>query len=341
MEKVTAYISTAGRYHTTLPLAITALCMQTYKPEYFILFDDGEQQDLRKDPMYQYLFGLLDEKKIKWSVGFGARQGQVKNHQKALEEAKTEWLWRLDDDNIPEPDCLETLMNNVTDKVGAVAGLVLHPNQPIKQLPSWYSHNKIEYCEDPQQLNIQWFKQSGVKSVDHLYSTFIYRKAASQHGFNMDLSPVGHREESLFTYGMKLAGWDLLVDPKAVTWHFRYSAGGIRGQHHTKENFDHDAQIFLSKLYENKVLLKTKKLIVLDSGLGDHLAFRHVLPELKEKYPNLVLSVCYPEVFKDDGVELTSIAEANCDIAEHNIYKWMWDRDWKNTIVEAYRQRYV
>ena len=110
-----------------------------------------------------------------------------------------------------------------------------------------------------------------------------------------------------------------------------------------KENFDHDAQIFLNKLKEWGVVLKSKKLIVLDSGLGDHLVFLKVLPEIKEKYKDIVIACCYNEVFSNDkDIQLISIAEANMlgDQTEKNLYKKMWDWDWKDSIENAYRELY-
>jgi hypothetical protein len=61
---VTAYISTKDRYYTTLPIAIMSIAMQTVRPDKFILYDDGEQKDLRKEKLYSNLFSVLDDKKI-------------------------------------------------------------------------------------------------------------------------------------------------------------------------------------------------------------------------------------------------------------------------------------
>jgi len=342
---ITVHVSTKGRYFTTLPLFLVSVAQQTLKPKYLIIYDDNTPpQDLRNHPLYQYIFGLLTSKGINWSVSFGAGKGQILNHQKALAEAKTDFLYRGDDDTVLEPNVLEVLAEQMIDGIGAVAPLVLHPNQPIYDLPRHFSHNKIEYCEDPTQLNIQWFRHPDgkVKSVDHLYSTFLYRKEAAKHGYNLNLSPVAHREESLFTYEMKHNGWELLIEPNAVVNHFRYSEGGIRGENHKKENFDHDAQLFLDKLKEWGIVLKKKHLIVLDSGLGDHLVFKKLLPKIKEKYDNLVLAICYNEVFKDEkDIEFISIHEARLavgNIDPWNVYKYMWDRSWDRSIEEAYAE---
>lgn len=345
--EITVHVSTKGRYFTTLPLFLVSVANQTLKPQKVIIYDDNiPQQDLRKHPLYEYIFGLFHSKRIDWAVSYGKGIGQIHNHQKAIEECKTNFLYKGDDDIILDANVLEELASQMTDKVGAVAPLVLHPNRPILDLPSYYSYNKIEYCEDPSQLNIQWFRHPDgkVKSVDHLYSTFLYRKEAAKHGYHLELSPVAHREESLFTYEMKRAGWGLLVNPKAVVNHFRYSEGGIRGQYHSQENFDHDTKIFLDKLNEWGVVLKKKKLVVADMGLGDSLVLRRILPDIINKYGDVVLAVCYPEVFEDyKNIEIISIAQAHLieNIDKYDVYKKMWDNTEKHwTLEQGFRNLY-
>jgi predicted O-methyltransferase YrrM len=68
---VAAEISTKDRYNTTLPLAIYAIASQTVKVDKLIIFDDGEQIDLRAVPLYAHLFALLQRKGIPWFVNFG------------------------------------------------------------------------------------------------------------------------------------------------------------------------------------------------------------------------------------------------------------------------------
>uniref|UniRef100_A0A6M3IIG1 Putative glycosyltransferase n=1 Tax=viral metagenome TaxID=1070528 RepID=A0A6M3IIG1_9ZZZZ len=344
---ITAYISTRNRYFSTLPQAIISLCQQTLKPKEFILYDDGEHKDLRNHPLYQYIFGLLDECKINWKVGFSDGKGQVANHQRVLSEAKYPFIFRCDDDNILQPTVLEKLASHFIDpKVGAVGGCVLHPNKPILNLPNFYVYNDIEYCQDPSMWNAQWFRSNGVHEIGHLYSTFLFRKEASKHGYNMDLSPVGDKEESLFTAEMKHNGWKLLLDSSAITYHFRYSEGGIRDSKiHTPENFQHDTQIFLNKLTEWGIKLKFNKIIVLDCGLGDHLVFKKILPEIKEKYKDkrIIVACCYPLVFEDDkDIILTSLAEVGIttNIEEYNIYKKMELWKWRDSLENAFKKLY-
>jgi GT2 family glycosyltransferase len=337
---VTVVIPTRDRYFTTLPQCILSIANQTYKPEKIIIYDDGEQKDLRQEPMYRNIFSLLAAKGIYWAVNFGARKGQAYSHQKSIEDAKTTWIWRIDDDNIAEPDVLAKLVSNIDSDVGAVGGLVIDPKSNGWR-PSLAS-NKIEdiYLG----LNIQWFRQEKkVEEVDHLYSTFIFRKSAAKEGY--DLRAPIHREETIFSYRIKRAGWCVLVDTSAITWHFNEQTGGIRDD--KREKIQECERVFAEHMKEWGIKPNEYKFIVLDNGLGDHLIFKKVLPEIRarNKGKKLVMAVCYPEVFEDDkDVKLISIGEAKGFFGKNydtfNTYKWMWDRNWNKPLELAFAEQY-
>lgn len=345
--EVTAEISTKDRYFETLPLCLNAIANQTYRPKYLMLFDDGEQKDLRNEPLYKHLFSLLQLKGIEWVVTFGQRMGQVANHQKAFETAKTSVIWRIDDDEIPEPTCLEKLVSCMDDKTGAVGGLVMDTNGKFPFDP--LSCNKIE---DIIILpNAQWHlhKDTNVKEVDHLYSSFIYRKEASPNGYCKNLSVVGHREETLFTMEIKRNGWKLLLNPLAITWHFQSPKGGIRTFQDTSL-WEHDDQYFKEKMKEWGIIIKDSndtKFIVLLNGLGDHFCFKKILPEVKQKYKNkrICIATSYPAVFDDEeGIQLIDISTAQAmlgDLEVYSVYRLMGLRNWKQNLVEAFREMYV
>lgn len=341
---VTAYISTKDRYFTTLPLAISSIATQTVVPSKFILFEDSEPVDIRTNSVYLHLLHLLNEKGIEWEVVFGKKMGQIHNHQSAIDMCKTEWLWRIDDDNVVEPNVLEELLKSADAKTGAVAGLVIDPTQ-IKINYDRTLTNKISgIYSDP---NVQWMKQdrTDVFEAEHLYSSFIYRKKASSHGYCLQLSPVGHREETIFSHEMFRAGWKLKVNPNVITWHLREPTGGIRS--YTDKNYwESDEFIFSEKMKSWSGTTKDDNFyVVLDNGLGDHFMFKSLLPELKEKYGNkLVMAVCYPKVFEDSGVNLISIAQAKGilnSIEKYNIYKYCGERSWTKPLIEAFREMYL
>lgn len=322
MPRVLCSLPTRGRYHTTLPPVIQAIANQTRPVDKLVIFDDNDQpEDMRENPLYQNLFWVLDRKGISWEWQFAEKKGQHHIHQRA-NRMGFDWVWRCDDDAIPEPNVLENLLRHVADDVGAVGGTVFNPPATTG---SEGSTGLIKHVFD--EPNIQWSAIREVRQVEHLYSTFIYR--AGINDYNLGLSRVGHREETLFTWGLHKKGYKLLVVPDAVTWHLRSPSGGIRSEN-KKEMYEHDERIFRNHLEH-----ADKTIVVLNSGMGDHIVFSHVLPEVK----NPLVFGCYPEI-----VPCRSIAEAQHlfgDIECYNIYAKMDQWKWSSSLESAFRKMYL
>jgi FkbM family methyltransferase len=341
IPEITAVISTKDRYYSTLPHTILAICQQTLKPKNLIIYDDGEHKDLRNDPLYSHIFHLISYYGIEWFFEFGERKGQVLNHIKSLKHRATkEWLIRFDDDNVPEYDVLEKLARHIAPDVGAIGGLVIQADS-IQTVPPTAS-NKIENIYLGQ--NEQWYLHPNkeVKEVDHLYSSFLYRKDIAE--YCTELSNVCHREESLLTYSLKIKGYKNILDTSAITWHFTNPTGGIRSNPETSHNNAmHDEAIFSKKMQEWGVKATDYSMVVLDNGIGDHFAFKNILPAYfeKNKGKKHIFYVCYPEIFEDiKNITLDSIASAKMvfgNIDKFNIYKWCIDNRWKNHIIEAFK----
>ena len=312
-------ICTRGRYDTTLPLAIQAAVNQTKKIDKLIIYDDNDEpKDLRENQIYKHLFESLNYKGIEWEWVYALRKGQHYSHQMA-NESGYEFVWRVDDDCRPEQNVLENLLSHMTPTVGAVGGSILTP----PYAPVTGATGRIEdiYTEP----NLQWDMIKEVKSVDHLHCSFLYR--AGIHDYNLNLSRVAHREETLFTYGLKQLGYDVLVVPDAVTWHMKYNNGGIRSDN--RELFEHDENIFW-----NTIGFKDQTVVVLDNGIGDHIVFKHVLPLLK----NPVVFSCYPEVIPGRSIQEARDMFGSLD--QWNIYRWMDTHDWTDSLENAFRKMY-
>ena len=312
-------ICTRGRYDTTLPLAIQAAVNQTKKIDKLIIYDDNDEpKDLRENQIYKHLFESLNYKGIEWEWVYALRKGQHYSHQMA-NESGYEFVWRVDDDCRPEQNVLENLLSHMTPTVGAVGGSILTP----PYAPVTGATGRIEdiYTEP----NLQWDMIKEVKSVDHLHCSFLYR--AGIHDYNLNLSRVAHREETLFTYGLKQLGYDVLVVPDAVTWHMKYNNGGIRSDN--RELFEHDERIF-----QNTIGFKDQTVVVLDNGIGDHIVFKHVLPLLK----NPVVFSCYPEVIPGRSIQEARDMFGSLD--QWNIYRWMDTHDWTDSLENAFRKMY-
>lgn len=317
-KRILCSISTRGRYDTTLPLAIQSVIMQTMPVSKLIIFDDNDQpKDMREVQTYQYLFSMMDLKGIPWEWVYAEKKGQHYNHDKA-NKMGYEWVWRMDDDTIAEPDTLEKLFSYVTDEVGAVGGSILTPPFTL----DIEATGKIENID--REANLQWSYIKQVKSVDHLHCSFLYRAGICD--YDLSLSRIAHREETLFTYGLKQRGYQILVVP-AITWHLKNRVGGIRDG--VREMFEHDERIFQAALS-----YKDNTIVVLDCGMGDHIVFKHVLPLIK----NPVVFSCYPDIIP--GRSISEAYEAFGNLDKYNIYRKMDEWNWKDSIEKAFRKLY-
>jgi len=323
MSSILCSIATRGRYFTTLPLVLQAVINQTKLPDKLIIFDDNDEpQDVRNEFIYQNLFQQMNIKGIEWEWLFADKKGQHHIHQRA-NRMGYEWVWRVDDDCVPEPTVLQSLYSHAIQfpNVGAVGGSII-TGEPINASKSTGLIKDID--SEP---NIQWDFIKGIKEVEHLHCSFLYRAGA--HDFNTGLSRVAHREETLFTFGLYKKGYKLLTVPYATSWHMKNPQGGIRAET-KKEMFDHDEQIF-----RNHISYSGSTIVVLNGGLGDHIVFSHILPEIH----NPVVFGCYPEIIKS-----RSIAEAQHlfgSLDQWNIYGKMDQWKWNDSLENAYRKMYL
>lgn len=324
-NKILCSVSTYKRYETTLPSALLSIANQSRVPDKLIIFDDNDEpKDVRNIEIYRYIFDILNLKGIEWEWVFAEKKGQHYNHQKANTSGYA-LVWRMDDDTVAEYDVLEKLEKALKKDVGAVGGSVLTP--PIMDTKHVTGRIENIYTEP----NIQWGYINSPKEVDHLHCSFLYR--AGVVPYNLGLSRVAHREETLFTYGLKQAGYKILVVPKCITWHLKNSSGGIRGVNPEKQNlYEHDEQIFREtiNLYTNK-----KTLVVLDCGMGDHVVFKKVLKDI----PNPEVYTCYPDIVP--GLPLEQASHKYGDVSHLNIYANMSKWHWKDSLESAFRKLYL
>ncbi len=325
-ERILCAIPTKNRYDA-LMLCLAAVAFQTRKPDKVVIYDDGDHLDLREHPQGRHIFPLLDKQGIKWEVIFTLGLGQHIAHQIA-NTAGYDYVWRLDDDNLPEPDVLERLMAHMASDVGAVGGAVFEP-QPARQ-PKGGTSKLEDFFGGG---NCQWAPDQGLfEDVDFLYSSFVYR--AGIVNYKAKMSPVAFHEETIFTHRLKLAGWKLIADTSIHTYHFKSPHGGTRSQDY-KWAYELDHKEFMEIMEKEWGI----KLIHLGVGLGDNLVFLNILPELKKKYKMVILGSCYPEVFEGQGVKIIPYDAAKAS-SDENIYNWMAERNWQGHILDAYRRMY-
>ncbi len=331
---VTCNVCTKNRYDL-LPLTLVAVALQTVNPDHVIIVDDTDPPiDIRNLPAFQSVLQLFNAKGISWQVVFGRKLGQHYSHQMVQEMATTDFVWRVDDDEIPEPDVLGELLSQMRSDVGAVGGLV--PQGRLTPAPP----TAANIISDLNRPNAQWHDSQPTQPVEHLHSTFLYRRGIVD--YELGLSPAAHREETLFTHEMVRSGYKLVVNTNAVTWHFPAQQGGIRSHQQHPEWWDEDEKLFQEKLSEWGITTEKTKTIVLDCGRGDHVIVKSLIPRLKEKYGKLVVATCFPDIFNGE-VEQISIAEAKNrlgNIERFSIYRWCIEHNWTGNLVTAHEHLY-
>ncbi len=337
---VTVEVSTLNRYFTTLPMTLASIAMQTWKPDRLVIYDDGEQNELREVEPYTSIFRMLNDLEIPFETFKTPRKGLAANHQHALETCTTDFCLRVDDDHILEPRTIEVLMRHMTedDKVGAVAPLVHHPGH-VQPLPENVK-GKVEDIFNG--VNVQWYSwNSGPRETEHLYSCYLYRvKAAKEAGGYPTLSPVSFREDSWFSMKIARAGYKLIVTPYTKVHHLQQGTGGVRAFSDGSLWAQDDAK-FREWLASCGVEDNSPKLIVLDCGIGDHWAAKSVLPELKARHKErgLTIAISHVGILEDEGVPLISIGEAQQRLGarfpDSNLYAWMARNNWNRPMTEA------
>jgi len=255
--RIEVVIPTKNRYEF-LALTLQSLTNQTYDNWDLIIIEDSDPQyDINAIPFISPMLRWMENNKHEWRVFFGPKQGPHKCHQIALNSSKHNYILRVDDDCPMSDRYIEELVKTITEQehCGAVGGVLLDPTKPQQQLimpENWkdikdFSGNIWEEnggipCHSPA---LQWFihRDKDIKPVQHLHSSFLYRKAvalAVDGWSDMELSKVGMTEETRFSYKLFLQGWNLFVNPNAVAWHMKAPVGGTR-ENNNKED--------LSKLY--------------------------------------------------------------------------------------------
>lgn len=357
---VTAVVCTKDRYEH---LYNTLLCIlnQRLSPDYLIIYDDSDNKIIfGNDYKWLTLFTLFESKNIECLIINTRGHGQNRNHQDSIKEAKTKYIWRVDDDLVFGNNVLNTLYNTISgdSEIGAVAPRVfmqyntLTFNSVSGKITDVFFKMNTQLCVDG----------SGCHEVEHLHCTFLYDRTLGV-SYHDKLSQVGHREETIFSHRMFRLGYKLIVNLDTEVYHLKAQSGGIRSKEVTEQMFINDENLFLKELESYKVESSNRDYEVkeeiffahLNNGIGDHFAFKQLLPELQKKYDKLIIAVSYPEVFWDvSGISLISIEEGKKIIEErgktedrYSIYTVMSEKkeEFKkideNYILQAYKTLYL
>ena len=285
-----------------LSLLLQSLLFQTYQNFDVIIVNDWIGNSINENSTLNGLFKVLRDSGHELTIIQGDRKGPQYGGQRILEASKNELILRLDDDVSLRPTFIGDLVQVISSdsKIAAVGPIYLNPQEPIKNqmLPDISEEDRVKFgsvfWDKDNNLFLTGFLQNKIHKnntpvkVQHLNSGFMYRKSVGIEigGYCLELSKVGHREESDWSYRMFHAGYELYIVPNAIAWHFHPMSGGIRetlGDVHRKELWDHDEAIFLKRM-EKLIPMNNRK----DRGVGivilthgEHRDLKQVLNDIK------------------------------------------------------------
>ena len=208
-----------------------------------VVINDDSESPVSKDHFIYSICSLLKTEGHEITILEGTRQGPHIGHQRnvAWATGKYKLLCRIDDDIVIEDDFLEKLfvlfyLKDTECMLAAAGGIFLNPtkSRDDQYVPSdWQSNVKFSGKIEPNCIEpYVSLYPAGLppRRVEHLHSSFMYRVEAANAigGYCRGLSQIGFREESDFSCRFHFAGWQMLLHPEAIGWHFCAPAGGTR-----------------------------------------------------------------------------------------------------------------
>jgi len=328
--------------------ALLSVLQQTVKPNEVIIYDDSlrpKHKDIWKIESFAYLKSLSELYGVDIRYYKTNDVGQTINHQRSLNDARYQYIWRLDDDEVANADVLEKLYNCIIlGKRAAVGGLVIQPDQ------TGVTNVRKQTIADTESHTQMYLHQVNKPfEVQHLHSTFLFDKTKTDGYPDLILDKIGVREETIFTYEMFRKGYSLWVVPDCITWHFRSKKGGMRSQNPEGYTFNNNVLNHKKNLWA-MINPNTDLLIMDQNGIGDSIVLESVLKDITKKYHNGTVWVCTPniEVFKMSPQQFLNVkflTEEDGRIyfngrLPESIYGFMAKKEWKKSMADAYKEFY-
>ena len=240
--RVTIHIASRDRT-SELAINLHSLRKQSFQDfDVFILDNAYGTPLVQGSKFFQDIVGRLREE------GHGVKiirddvsNGVCRARQRMIDEdpwPENEFVLRLDDDVVLEPDYIERLVKCMGDGVGITSGVTPNFSGPDFRRETRFASpviNKIvldaegnvrDYHDDCGFLYVE----STVLPAHQFRSNALMRRKmfGEDVSYPIGYSPVGFREELVISVKALLAGWEIRVDTGAVAWHAPCPSGGCR-----------------------------------------------------------------------------------------------------------------
>ena len=262
MKRICIQVTNKNRWGE-LGCLLTGLLNQTYNAWDIVILDENDTS-LDQCEFIQKLLNLIRLKNhgvqvIKNTLKIGVCNAR----NKLLEESNynnIDYVARIDDDVIPEPDYLEKLVEVIElgyDIASGVTPLAFTPS-PIRKT-EWFDSPIINRKDINEKGEITYYgddcgvlydKEVIIEAHEFRSSCLMKLEVAKKIRYPTNLSPVGFREEFFFSFKAMKEGYKIGVNTSAIIWHLQTSSGGCRHPNYA-ELVKSDNEYFYKWVREN------------------------------------------------------------------------------------------
>lgn len=241
-NNISIHICTRDRATEVFGL-LQSLRTQTYQNFNILILDDGSNVPLQNFYFIMYLINRLkyeghDVKLIRNDLPSGVSNARQQLVDFNMENGSEEFICRLDDDVIIEPDYLEKLLEVITAGYDLASGITTPFVNPDFKRENNFVHPIIGRCVlDKEGKLIMNMDDCGMEYLNeeilpahHFRSCALYKRELHEKGVNYKsrLSNNGFREEQIFSFKAILKGFKIGVHTTANARHLMTPSGGER-----------------------------------------------------------------------------------------------------------------
>jgi len=242
--RIEVVVTTKERY-TNLCMLLSSLLAQNYGNWDLTVVDDTEgARPISEAFPTCNILDQLNHQGHNWRVIWGPKRGPHAAFYAGFVNRRHELVANIDDDFVLFPNYLQWMVVPFVQceqilgpgkMLGGVGGVYLLPRMTIESQTApnnWASVNLFQGKIRPLTPLLHQILSPDVnlKEAEHINSCFLVSGSAvdASGGICLDYSPAGHRWETDLTYHMFKKGYTLLVQPRAIAWHYASLEGGIR-----------------------------------------------------------------------------------------------------------------
>lgn len=265
MVKVTIQLTTKDR-HSEIALCLQSLRTQTFQDWDLILLDDASGTPLNTHhPTMSIINRLkLENHKVKL-LRNDISNGVCGARNKLIDEDtyNNEYVLRLDDDCLYEPDYIERLINVIDkgyDIATGIVPLMAYPEIKRDVVPNPICLHRLDnegnLIERRDELSYS-YNYDKIVNCHQFRTNALYKKEITDNGVRYPdtLSKTGFREELWFSFQSLMKGYKIGADLNAVSYHLQTPSGGTRSAQYS-ENVALDENTTNKWIKKNKDKLK-------------------------------------------------------------------------------------